>query len=284
MSLSDESLSRILRFSINLARQAGAIIIDGSASVRGEAINEKKNAVDLVTEWDVKVETFVRQEISRAYPTFKFIGEESFSASETSGLTDEPTFCVDPIDGTTNFVHGFLLPAKPTIGVIYNPFLDHLYSGLRGHGSYLNERIRLPIHPPSPLLSLSSALIGLEWGSDRSREILSKKGGVEGGKMCHSIRSLGSAALNYTLVASGSLDLYWSWDVCAGIVIAQEAGAFVAGSHISKFQDEVTEDILIGRKYIVVRAIADTTNESGKDAQKRIVREFYSAVEDYEPS
>ena len=109
----------------------------------------------------------------------------------------------------------------PTIGVIYNPFLDQLYSGLKGHGSYFNEKVKLPIHPPSPFPALSSALIGVEWGSDRSEEIVSKKGrsfarlagdpskGVEGGKMCHSIRSIGSAALHYTLVASGSMDLYW---------------------------------------------------------------------------
>jgi len=102
--------------------------------------------------------------------------------------------------------------------------------------------------------------------------------------MAHSLRSVGSAALNYGMVAQGSLDLYWEigcwpWDVCAGIVIAEEAGGLVTGSHdvfaatstSDKFGD-VTEDILTGRKYVVVRAIGDTSDEKGVDAQTNYQR------------
>jgi len=106
--------------------------------------------------------------------------------------------------------------------------------------------------------------------------------------MAHGMRSLGSAALNYSMVASGSMDLYWeigcwAWDVCAGVVIAQEAGGFVSGAREVAHDGDFTEELLLGRKYIVVRAIADTPNEKGIDAQKRIVREFYDAVEDWTP-
>ncbi|KAG8722410.1 hypothetical protein FRC09_006305 [Ceratobasidium sp. 395] len=327
-------------FCQRIARSAGAIILQGSKSIleqKGQlgSANEKKNAVDLVTEWDVKVEDFVKQQIKENYPSFMFIGEESYSAGDQSPITDVPTFCVDPIgmfsslpghsfilslyfiDGTTNFVHGFpyacisigvIYEKSPLIGVVYNPFLDQLYHGLKGHGSYLvsplhPSPLRLPLSNPAPLRTLSEAQIAVEWGSDRSKEVMeakartyarlagdgSSKGGVEGGKMVHSLRSLGSAALNFAYVASGGIDIYWEigcwpWDVCAGVVIAQEAGGFVSGSPKVPLTGVVDEQILTGRKYIVIRAIADTLEETGPETQKRLIQEFYETVEEWAPN
>lgn len=127
--------------------------------------------------------------------------------------------------------------------VIYNPFLNKLYSALKGQGAYLNETTRLPLtHPsPFPLASLSDAVVATEWGSDRSKRVIEKKAStfsklagdgkeVQGGVMAHALRSIGcvrsglkrrelenadqdkshsSAALNYSYVAAGQLDLYW---------------------------------------------------------------------------
>ena len=156
-------------------------------------------------------------------------------------------------DGTTNFVHGFpfacvsiglLYKKRPVIGVIYNPFLDQLYSALDGHGAYLvhvrtGQRTKLPVYASAPLPSLSKAIVGIEWGSDRSGDAFKKKLSsfakcvrnapvssspstqhpptrlagdsteTPGGKMVHALRSMGSAAMNYTQVAMGGLDLYW---------------------------------------------------------------------------
>ena len=138
--------------------------------------------------------------------------------------------------GTTNFVHGFPFVAislgliykkRPVLGVIYNPFLDYLYSGIKGHGSYLSKNKqpaqKLPLSAPRPLPSLSQALIAVEWGSDRSQTAAGSKAEsflrltgdpnhaspVKGGKMAHSLRSLGSAALNFSMVAQGGMDMYW---------------------------------------------------------------------------
>ena len=187
-------------------------------------------------------------------------------------MTDEPTFCVDPIgtsssssyqtarsylptlaDGTTNFVHGFphacislglIVGKRPVLGVIYNPFLDQLYTARKGAGAFLSSPHsalpalaaprRLPLARPRPLPSLGQGLLGIEWGSDRSREMVEKKGdsfkrlagnpaeGVVGGRMAHSLRSYGSAALNYAMVAQGGLDLYWEigcWCVPARVQV-----------------------------------------------------------------
>ncbi|KDQ51105.1 hypothetical protein JAAARDRAFT_41378 [Jaapia argillacea MUCL 33604] len=323
--LTPSDLRDILYFTTNLARRAGDLILEGSKAIHGisaKDVGEKKNSVDLVTEYDVKVEELVKEEIGRMYPEFKFIGEESYSAGSQHPLTDEPTFCVDPIDGTTNFVHGFpfvcisiglIYYKRPVLGVVFNPFLDQLYTGVKGQGSYLHTRgaqYKLPLAPPRPLPSLSQALIAVEWGSDRSAPQITAKsdsflrlagdpnpsasrGGdkakVEGGKMAHSLRSMGSAALNFSMVAQGGLDLYWEigcwpWDICAGTVIAQEAGGLVTGSSKCSHNGDVTEEILTGRKYVVIRAIGDTEEEKGRDAQKRIIREFYESVEEVDPN
>ncbi|KAG2341936.1 myo inositol monophosphatase [Suillus weaverae] len=323
-TLKPVDLRSILTFTVKLARTAGTLILEGSQAIQTTSdVNEKKNSVDLVTEYDVAVEELVKSEIAKAYPSFKFIGEESYSSGTRNELTDEPTFCVDPIDGTTNFVHGFpfacislglIYQKRPVLGVIYNPFLDHLYTGIEGQGSFLtrgnSQPLKLPLTNPKPLPSLQKALLAIEWGSDRGKKTLVPKSdsflrlagdpadGIAGGRMAHSIRSLGSAALNISMVAQGGLDLYWEigcwpWDVCAGIVIAQEAGGAVVGSHaalaaatsagssIDPFK--VTPDVLTGRKYLIIRAIPDTLNETGREAQLRIARDFYQTVEDGEP-
>ncbi|KAI0297623.1 hypothetical protein B0F90DRAFT_1634034 [Multifurca ochricompacta] len=326
--LSPTELQEILAFTKALARKAGALILEGSHAIQRAglgSVGEKKNAVDLVTEYDVKVEELVRGEIAQAYPHFQFIGEESYSSGTRPPLTDTPTFCVDPIDGTTNFVHGFpyacislglIDQRQPVLGVIYNPFLEQLYTGARGAGSFLHTRVsananadadvddpyphpqRLPLAAAAvrPLPGLAGALVAVEWGSDRAQEPIKRKAGsfsrLAGapphGVMAHSLRSVGSAALNFALVAQGALDMYWyvgcwPWDVCAGIVIAQEAGGFVTGGHnVSTRDGVVTEAILTGRRFLVIRGVAGgtTSEESSLDVQKRLAREFYETVED----
>ncbi|KAK0466233.1 uncharacterized protein EV420DRAFT_817057 [Desarmillaria tabescens] len=322
--MSELDLQSILKFTVALAYEAGHVIRQGSEAIQlaGSNVDEKKNSVDLVTEYDVKVEELVKKKISETYPSFKFIGEETYAAGLRPEWTDEPTFCVDPIDGTTNFVHGFpwvcisiglIYKRHSVLGVIYNPFLDLLYTGVKGSGSYVTHSgpngipRKLPFaSSPKPLASLSQAQIAVEWGNDRASKPLTSRSesfhliagdpsnGVVGGRMAHSLRSLGSSAMNFAMVAQGGLDMYWEigcwpWDVSAGVLIAQEAGGLVTGSHkvYAETKDtpafgDVGEAILTGRKYIVVRAIGDTEKETGREAQKRIIGEFYDTVQDYD--
>jgi len=227
-------------------------------------------------------------------PTFSFIGEETYVPGSTR-LTDAPTFIVDPIDGTTNFVHnfpaycislGFVVKKIPTVGVIYNPYTEDLYTAIKGKGAFLSrhggEGVRLPLkRNPEPLKDLSTCLIGAEWGSDRSgvnfevkKKVFAKLAASkdDGGAMVHSLRCMGSAALNLAAVASGQQDVFWeggcwAWDVAAGWCILSEAGGIMASGNPGDWKPEID-----GRKYLAVRA--------APSGQKEIVVEFWGVVGD----
>lgn len=205
--------------------------------------------------------------------------------------------------------------------MIFNPFHNRLYTSFpsqgKAHrrssllirqgelttqllllqGSFLNTTLRLPLShpsPPPPLASLSDCLIGVEWGSDRGSHIMSLKTqnftqlagdplDIPGALMAHSLRSIGSAALNFCYVAQGALDIYWeigckSWDVAAGVAIVREAGGKVFG----KGGKELGEDDLTEQNFCVIRAIGDTVQEKGVEAQFRLAREFFAVIKEWE--
>lgn len=195
----------------------------------------------------------------------------------------------------------FTLALKPLVGIVYNPFAQKLYSAIQGQGAFLTcpsiptsfpyptssskaglvqggEYItrRLPLRQPAPpLQNLKDSLIAVEWGSHRSGpnwdtkvSTFSSLAGEQGG-MVHSLRSLGSAALNICSVAAGELDAYWeggcwAWDVAAGWVIVTEAGGLVVGGN--KEEWEIAVD---GRRYLVVR---------GGQGGREFVKEFWGKV------
>ncbi|KAL7420847.1 hypothetical protein Q5752_004800 [Cryptotrichosporon argae] len=296
----DLDIDEILAFTIKLGLEAGAMIREGQekrfASESATEL-EKINSVDLVTEVDKAVEVFIVDKIKEAYPDHEFIGEESYSGQH---ITDKPTWIGDPIDGTTNFVHGYpfvctsiglAVDGVPVVGVVYNPFLDQLYSAAKGRGAYLNQKVKLPITGKAkPLAGLGQALIAVEFGSARSAPALPSKCKTfqtlaadtkEGGKMVHSLRSVGSAALNIALVATGGLDLYW--EIGAGICILQEAGGAAFGGKTTALTGDVDAAMMAGRKYLYVRNIAPTSDESTLEQQIRFAKEFYDTTDDIAP-
>jgi len=210
------------------ARAAGAIIRSSSASHVAH-----KGVVDLVTEVDLACESAIREILERESPGIPILGEEEGGAESAS-----TRWIVDPLDGTTNFVHGF--PAYCVcialedrgdlcVGVIYDPVRNRCYSAEKGRGATRDgETMRV-----SDCTRLDSALLASGFPYDRrerAAELLRYvQAFLERGQ---GFRRAGSAGMDLAFVASGSLDGYWEfglhpWDVAAGVVLVREAGGRV---------------------------------------------------------
>ncbi|XP_018025256.1 inositol monophosphatase 2 isoform X2 [Hyalella azteca] len=222
---------------LDLAKEAGLIISE--AFKKAKKVEEKTSPRDLVTETDKLIEDQVISKLQELYPNHKFIGEESTAAGIKCELTNDPTWIIDPVDGTLNFVHSFpytcisialWVDKKPCLGVVYNPVLQQLYTARKNAGAFLNgERIRV-----SGKEDLSRSLVVMEMGyrpDEKKMEVVHRnaKKLIE---RCHGVRSLGSAALHMCMVAEGaaegsvSLGLF-AWDKAAAVLIVQEAGGVV---------------------------------------------------------
>ncbi|KAM3955572.1 inositol monophosphatase 1 [Aphomia sociella] len=229
-----ESIDEYFETALALVKSAGNLIAD---HVEGCKLFELKSSdIDLVTEIDKKVEETLIQGLTEKYPSHKFIGEESVSNGAKCELTDDPTWVIDPVDGTMNFVHGFphscisvglLINKVGVAGIVYNPILQQLFTAKQGKGAYLNGQ---QIHV-SQVKELSKGLVTFETGTSRDEERCNVM--LENFKRIvtkgHGIRSLGSAALNMCMVALGGADANFefgihAWDIAAGDVIVREAG------------------------------------------------------------
>ncbi|CAE8597569.1 unnamed protein product [Polarella glacialis] len=199
-------------------------------------VEEKGSAVDLVTKYDRQVEDLVLSRLRQCAPDFRIVAEETASQE---ALTDAPTWVVDPIDGTTNFIHrqaeccvliGLSVGKQAVLGVCFIPKLDEMYTAIRGSGAYCNGR-RISA---SGCSDLGKAMVNLHMPSySREGKVLDRILGLSRDLLSHPIRAMrcgGSAGVDMIHGARGRLDAYFevgvqSWDVCAGAVIAQEAGA-----------------------------------------------------------
>ena len=196
----------------------------------------RKGPADFVSAADLRAEQILRQELGKARPDYGFLMEESGKkeGSDPSGRT----WVVDPLDGTTNFLHG--LPhfavsialverSEVLAGVVYDPIKEDLFYAEKGSGAYLNDR-RIRVSSRS---TLESALIaaglpfkGRDQHSRLSAEVEAVMGETSG------VRRWGAAALDLAYVAAGRYDGFWErglqdWDVAAGLLLVREAGGFV---------------------------------------------------------
>ncbi|KAK6932831.1 Inositol monophosphatase-like, partial [Dillenia turbinata] len=228
-----DTLSRFLDSAVDAAKRAGEIIRKGFYQTKHV---EHKGQIDLVTETDKACEDLIFNELKKKYPDHKFIGEETTAANGTSKLTDDPTWIVDPLDGTTNFVHGFpfvcvsiglTIGKVPTVGVVYSPIMDELFTGVRGKGAFLNGN---PIKD-----ELVKSLLATDAGTKRDKATVDKITNRINSLLykVRSIRMGGSCALNLCRIACGRLDLFYElgyggpWNVAGGVVIVEEAGGVV---------------------------------------------------------
>ena len=225
----------MLGIAVRAARRAAAIINRAARDVELLSVTRKRHN-DFVTEVDHAAERAVIEVLHRAYPDHAILAEESGASGGSA--ESEYTWIIDPLDGTTNFIHGFPQYAVSialrhknliTQGVIYDPTKNELFTASRGRGAYLNERrLRVSRRP-----QLTEALIGtgfpfrelqhLDEYLAMFRELTARTAGL---------RRAGAASLDIAYVAAGRLDGFWEmglspWDMAAGALLVQEAGGLV---------------------------------------------------------
>jgi len=235
--------AELLTLAESIAREAGEL----AARRRREGVEvaaTKSTAVDVVTEADREVERLIRGRLADARPDDGILGEEGGAAAGSSGLT----WVVDPIDGTTNYLYciphyavsiGVVegdpdpLTWRGLVGVVANPAIGEVFTGLAGEGAWVSGATRTPIRV-AETVPLERALVGTGFAYD------SRMRGVQGGIVAgllpkvRDIRRQGTASLDLCFVACGRLDAFFErtlspWDHAAGAVIAREAGAIVKG-------------------------------------------------------
>ncbi|XP_025025142.1 inositol monophosphatase 1 isoform X2 [Python bivittatus] len=158
-----------MNYAVALARKAGEIIRE--ALTEDVTVMIKSSPADLVTVTDQKVENMIISSIKEKYPSHSFIGEESVAAGAGSILTDNPTWIIDPIDGTTNFVHrfpfvavsiGFVVKKQMEFGIVYSCVEDKMYTGRKGKGAFCNGQ-KLQVSKQQELEQLGQQLLICAW-------------------------------------------------------------------------------------------------------------------------
>jgi myo-inositol-1(or 4)-monophosphatase len=229
----------ILSPAAQIAREAGALLME---YFRQHVAIEYKGEADLVTIADRKSEALIRQRLREHWPSHDILGEEG-------GLQDTGSdyrWYVDPLDGTTNFAHGFPVfcvsmgldyKGKRILGVIYDPTRDELFAAEQGSGAYLNgERIRV-----SKTENLAECLVATGFPSHKRHKNPNIFFYHQITLRTHGVRRAGSAALDLCCVACGRFDGFWEfnlnpWDTAAGVLIVEEAGGKISDFHGGPFE------------------------------------------------
>jgi myo-inositol-1(or 4)-monophosphatase len=221
---------RYLKVAVLAARQVAPIFVKFFGQA-GKVEKKDGNPRDLVTQIDRKIETQIRKIIAKNFPEHKIIGEE-FNKDEVNSA--DLVWIIDPIDGTTNFIHGIPIACisialwncnEPLAAVVYNPISGQMLTAVKGGGAFLNNR-KIFVSQQKDLLM---AFGGFGWGRDL------EKAAEEFPKMVkkfNKIRTLGSTAWEICLIAMGGFDFliqYRSkvWDFAAAMLILQEAGGII---------------------------------------------------------
>jgi len=222
----------MLNIAVRAARNAGDLIQRSSENISQLTIN-KKSKNDFVSEVDRMAEQEIIQIIKQAYPDHGIIAEES---GEQKG--NDFTWIIDPLDGTTNYLHGYPQYAvsialkkgnKIELGVVYDPLKDELFTATRGGGAMLNNR-RIRV---SKQIDLSTALLGTGFPFKYPQHLDAYIGMFKTlTPATAGIRRAGSAAIDLAYLATGRLDGFWEiglkeWDMAAGVLLIQEAGGVI---------------------------------------------------------
>jgi len=229
-----------------IAREAGALLMD---YFRRRVAVEYKGEADLVTAADRASETLIRERIRALWPSHDILGEEE-------GLIDTGSdyrWYVDPLDGTTNFAHGFPVfcvslgleyQGKMIAGVVYDPTRDEMFTAEAGMGAFLNQQ---RIHV-SAIAKLSESLVATGFPSHKRHKNPNIFFYHQITLRTHGVRRAGSAALDLCSVAAGRFEGFWEfnlnpWDTAAGVLLVEEAGGRVTDFKGMPFQLDSRETV-----------------------------------------
>lgn len=222
-----------LNLMIKAARKAGRNLVKDFREVENLQVSVK-GAGDFVSRADTAAEKIIRDELMGARPTYGWLGEET---GEAEGADPTRRWIVDPLDGTTNFLHGLphwsvsiALEHKGEIvsGVVFDPAKDELFWAEKGAGAWMNEsRVRVS---GRRILGEAVLATGVPFGTKKTlsatmRDLARMMPATAG------VRRFGAASLDLAYVAAGRFDAYWerevnAWDIAAGLIIVREAGGF----------------------------------------------------------
>jgi len=255
--------SPLLNVMVQAAMKAGRSLSRDFGEVQNLQVS-MKGPGDYVSQADRKAEDIIFAELSKARPGYGFLMEER---GAVVGDDDQHRWIVDPLDGTTNFLHGIPIFAvsialerqgQLVAGVVYNPAMDELYTAERGGGAFMNDR-RLRVAARG---KLTDAVIGCgvpHLGRGQHGRFLVELRNVMA--EVAGIRRLGAASLDLAYVAAGRLDGFWEaglspWDIAAGMLLIREAGGFL--SDMEGGQDMMASGSLIAGNEAVRRALEKT--------------------------
>ena len=236
-TLKNYDLAEFLDCATSAAIEAGRFLV----SKMGTVSVQEKNPGDFVTQADIESQNRIKNMILERFPDHDFLGEEAdLESQQSNGGKSDFCWIVDPLDGTTNFIHqlrsfsvsiALRYRNEMIVGCVHDPLLDETYTAARGLGAHLNgQEISTSRHQ-----SVKKALIVCSLPKQLTRESVELQHLVN--VLCDSestLRRLGSAALNMCYIACGRMDAYWStqaaiWDIAAGLVIMEEAGGNITG-------------------------------------------------------
>jgi myo-inositol-1(or 4)-monophosphatase len=255
--------SALLNVMVQAAMKAGRSLSRDFGEVQNLQVS-LKGPGDYVSQADRKAEEIIHAELSRARPGYSFLMEERGAIEGDDG---QHTWIVDPLDGTTNFLHGIPIFAisialerqgQVVAGVVYNPAMDELYTAERGGGAFMNDR-RLRVAARSKLSDAVIATgiphLGRGHHGKALVDLRNVMGEVAG------IRRMGAASLDLAYVAAGRVDGYWedwlsAWDMAAGMLIVREAGGFT--SDRTGGQDILSGGSIVAGNEVIHKALLKT--------------------------
>ena len=228
--------SALLNIMIKAAQKAGRSLTRDFGEIENLQVS-RKGPADFVSNADHKAEKIIRDELLKARPTYSFLMEEG---GEIKGEDGQHRWIIDPLDGTTNFLHGIPLFAscialerngEIVASVIYNPIMEETFTAERGGGAWLDGRKRLRVAGRKKMAdSVIATGISSMASSNSAREIRQL---AHVAPSVSGVRGTGAASTDFAWLAAGRFDAYWQaglspWDVAPGILLVREAGGFVS--------------------------------------------------------